>query len=196
MRKFIFILIITAVSLTAIGRTIKLEYGEFNDDLKQLTEFENIDLLKIRLISDTIGGKYDLVAVTVSPDSTSEQLISAFMPVKLNKDTVEWNVFAQPLSSDSVKIGIMRTNYRSNIHHVPTKMYILFNYLGQKEFNHSEEIPLFVYSQGAEQEIEFKGQTAKIYQYCEVRDSGKHPSEWGKSFNLPTYVYYVLRPKK
>ena len=75
-------------------------------------------------------------------------------------------------------------------------MYILFNYLGQKEFNQKEEIPLFAYSQGAEFEIEYNGETAKGYHYCRVRDCGKHPSEWGKLFNLPSYVYYVLRPKE
>ena len=187
---------VAVVSLAAIGRTVKLEYGEFNDDLKQLTEFQDIDILKIRLVSDSIGGEYDLVAVTVSPDSIQEQLISKFMPVKLSKDTVEWNVFAKPLSPDSVKIGVLRTNYMPIIHHVPTKMCILFNYLGQKEFNQMEEIPLFAYSQGAEYEFEYNGEIAKVYQYCEVRDCGKHPSEWGKLFNLPTYVYYVLRPRE
>lgn len=195
MRKLFFILIAAVFSLAAIGRTVKLEYGEFDDDLKQLAEFENIDLLKIRLISDTAGGEYDLVAVTIFPDSVHEQLISTFMPIELRKDTTEWNVFAKPLSPDSVRIGIKRTNYQPIVHHVPTKMSILFNYLSQREFHDTEEIPLFVYSEGKKHDIEWDGQIVKAYQYCEVRECGKHPSEWGKAFDLPTYVYYVLRPK-
>lgn len=43
---------------------------------------------------------------------------------------------------------------------------------------------------------DLKLQVATAYNYCSLRDSGKHPSEWGKLFNLPTYIYYTLRPVK
>lgn len=79
---------------------------------------------------------------------------------------------------------------------MPTFQCILYNYLTQSEFDTDEEIPLFAYARGAEHEIEWDGQKLKAYNYCMVRECGKHPSEWGVTFHLPTYIYYVLRPKK
>lgn len=194
MRKLL-ILIAALVSFAAFAGTVKLEYGEFDDDLRQLAEFEELRMLKIFLMADSVESKYDLVAVTVTPDSVSEQLISIVMPVTLNRDTIEWNVFAKPLSEESVKIRISGTGCPTRIHDMPTAMSILFECMAQTEFDEKEEIPLFAYSPGAEFEMNWNGETVKGYQYCQVRDCGKHPSEWGKTFNLPSYVYYVLRPK-
>jgi len=194
MKKLLLILVVSVFSVTAIGRSVKIEYGEFDNDFRQLAEFENIELLKLRLVSDSVGADYNLVAVTVSPDSISEQLISTIMPIKLMQDTTEWNVFAKPLSNDSVKIGVPGTNCMAQIHQVSTPMAILLIYKAQTEFNNNEEIPLFAYAQGAEFEMEWQGEIVKGYNYCKVRDCGKHPSEWGKIFKLPTFVYYVLRP--
>lgn len=196
MRKYVFILLATVVSLIAVGRTIKLEYLQFDKDLKQLADFAGYDLMKIQLTSDTAGAEYDLIAVTVMPDSVSEELISTVIPVKLHKDTVEWNVIAQPLGSDSVKIGVPGTGYKPTVSHIPTNMKILMECQAQSEFNGNEEIPLFAYTRGKEFEAEWNGKKVKAYQFCEVRQSGKHPSQWGKMFNLPPYVYYVLRPRK
>lgn len=195
MKKFLVTSIISVISLAAIAHTIKLEYGEFEKDLQRLADFEEIQLLKVRLSVDSVGKEYDLVAVTVSPDSITEQLVSTVLPIKLLHDTTEYAVFAKPLGNDSVKIQVAGSNYHPTIHKMPTSMCILFNYTSQDEFESDDEIPLFVYAPGAEFEMEWEGQKVKGYHYCQVRDCGKHPSQWGKAFGLPTYVYYVLRPK-
>ena len=196
MKKVVFILLASVLSLAALARTVRLTYGEFDTDLRQLADFEDIELLKIKLTVDSVGGEYDLVAVTVTPDSIIEQLISSYMPVKLGRDSIEFNVFAKPLGSDSVRIQLAGSNYQPHVHKVPTWMCILFNCVAQTEFNSDEEIPLFAYAPGAEYEMEFNGQKVRGYQYCQVRDSGKHPSQWGKTFSLPPYIYYTLPPKK
>lgn len=195
-KRILMAIAVSAISLAAIADTIKLEYGEFDSDLRQLADFEEIQLLKIKLYRDTVETDYDLVAVTVSPDSISEQLISTVMPITLRHDTTEFNVLAKPLGNDSVRIQVAGSNYKSVVHIVPTFQCILYNYLTQSEFDTDEEIPLFAYARGAEHEIEWDGQKLKAYNYCMVRECGKHPSEWGKTFHLPTYIYYVLRPKK
>lgn len=186
-------LFFSACSFSVFAQSITIKHGEFNDDLRQLAQFENIELLKINFSTDSIEGRYNLIAVTVTPDSISEELLSVIMPIRIKNGT-EFNVMAKPLDTDSVKISVMGTNYPARVHSAHTPNSIIFEYTTQTEFNVGEEIPLFAYAQGKKFETEWNGQLAIGFNYCKVRDSGKHPSEWGKEFNLPTYVYYTLRP--
>lgn len=106
--------------------------------------------------------------------------------------------FAQASSNDTAHIAIMHPIYSEWNIPINTQNCILMETLPLHAYATADTIPLIAYTTGHEVTIEWNGQPTKAIDFCGVRYSKKHPSEWHKAFNLKDYLYFelILSPRK
>lgn len=183
------------ISATAQSDSIHLEFVRPYDNLSvRLAEFNGINVLTPRLTGCIKDKAYNIYAITMSTDSTSEQKVTLF-PIVSSTDTLEIDIFAKALSTDTVKVGF--APWVPNIvFRQPTANCLLIEALAQHAFSPDDEIPLAAYSTGRHSKVNVGGIIYDSYQICEVRQSGVPMKNWCKEFDIPAYTYFVLRPNK
>lgn len=200
MKKSVLLALMTAVTATTIhsqeqADSVRLEFYHHDDMYaERLAQFQGIYSLSFRLINEGGPKSYDLYAVKVSPDTTVESKIS-MLPITLQTDTVEVNMFAQAVDSASAKLAITPFSGILEIHQ-PTSQCLLIEALPKGAFAPGEEIPLAGYSTGRRFKVEIDGNVYDAYQICDVRQSGISVADWGREFDLPPYTYFTLKPKE
>lgn len=193
--KGLFLLFLAFLAFSLSGRNVNLEFLSPTDRYAyDLASFQGINSLSFRIVTDSSGAEYDLVAVEVWPDSVVERHVG-LLPVRLHTDTMEVNVFAKALDAESAKVAIPAWGVMDDIVRQPTAHHILIECIEKDSFCTDDEIPLFAYSGGRPFKVSIGGEIMEAYQFCDVRNSGMHPSAWGKEFNLLPYTYYLLRPR-
>ena len=87
--KGLFLLFLAFLALSLSGRNVNLEFLSPTDRYAyDLASFQGINSLSFRIVTDSSGAEYDLVAVQVWPDSVVERHVG-LLPVRLHTDTME-----------------------------------------------------------------------------------------------------------
>ena len=132
--KGLFLLFLAFLALSLSGRNIDLEFLSPTDRYAyDLASFQGINSLSFRIVTDSSGAEYDLVAVEVWPDSVVERHVG-LLPVRLHTDTMEVNVFAQALDAESAKVAIPAWGVMDDIVRQPTSHHILIECIAKDGF--------------------------------------------------------------
>ena len=172
--------------------TISVIYESPKDAFVQkLMDFQGIFGFDVTVKTSQKGLPYKLCMVRCTNGKAERKVLNEELPCKMDSVS-HFYFFAQAESADSVHIGCQ---YRVGTNlHIPivTKNYILMETLPTKTYTVSDRIPLMAYTTGHRCEMNFNGQIVEAIDYCGVRYSKTHPSEWYEKFNIQDYIYFEL----
>lgn len=115
----------------------------------------------------------------IMPDST--QLCVTTMAV----DSMNCIVYVSPSIGAKIKVEM------------PTNQCLLIDYRNEDGYTPGDTIPLMAYSTGICKEMDLgNGHTVKAHDICGLRFSKIPLSEWHKTFNIPSYIYFEAVPVK
>lgn len=177
--------------------TVSYEWPQEHQDLlRDLMEFQGIHCFDVQVRS-TCRLPYTLSLVH-SVDGREERT-DIFSPFPLALDTLRtFRFIAQAVSPDTVRIAYKgQLNAEQKIA-MPTRNCILMETLPPHAYAPVDTIPLIAYTKGHETSVEINGQEMTGIDFCGVRYSGKHPSEWHQAFGIKDYIYFelILSPRK
>lgn len=194
-RILIALIILSASALHAFSAspqasdTISIKFSLPGDIfLQQLMQYQGIYAISVSLASDQ-KCEFTMEMVKSDHGTISRNPLYVY-PTELSPDTTVINFMSAPYRNDSIKIGTR--NVWDIIEAYPNAL--LIEALPLRTYTSRDTIPLAIYSQGIEREINFRGKNVKAYDICGVRYSKKHPSEWGKEFNIDKYLWFELVP--
>lgn len=172
--------------------TISVSY-KLPDDLfmYKLMEFQGINGFDVVVKGNMKRMPYKVYMVRCKDGKAEEKLLNKDIPCEM--DSVQhFYFFAQAESADTAHISI---TYRvTEDLHIPiaTKNCILMETLPVKAYTVADRIPLIAYTTGHETKMEFNGQIFTAIDFCGVRFSKTHPSEWYEKFNIKDYIYFEI----
>lgn len=182
---------------TADSITVTYEWPQEHQDLlRDLMDFQGIHCFDVR-VKSTCKLPYTLSMVHCVDGQ--EERTDIFSPFPLELDTLtSFRFIAQAVSADTVRIAYKgQLNSEQKIA-IPTRYCILMETLPPHAYAPTDTIPLIAYTPGHEVSVEINGQELKRIDFCGVRFSGKHPSEWHRAFGIKDYIYFelILSPRK
>lgn len=194
MKNFLCVLIFVSlctVSMVAQD-TISISYQSPKDVFMQkLMDFQGIFGFDVIVRTSHKNLPYKLHMVRCTDGKTEKKALNEEIPCEM--DSVQhFYFFAQAESTDSVHIDCQHRV--GTILHIPiaTKNCILMETLPVKTYTSADRIPLMAYTTGHRYEMNFNGQKVEAIDYCGVRYSKTHPSEWYEKFNIQDYIYFEL----
>lgn len=167
--------------------SVSYEYSQDNF-LRQLMNFQGIYGINVIVKGCPKETPYQLYMVRNTEGKTERKRIDpGFFSMRDSIQSLYF--FAQAESADTLHINCSSIDL-----HIPiaTKNCILLETLPIKAYNIADTIPLIAYSTGKKMELELNGETVEAIDFCGVRYSNTHPSEWYNKFNIKDYLYFEL----
>lgn len=195
MKNYLFIWVLTLLCTTSLlaQDTISVSY-EFPKDtfVYNLMRFQNIYACNVTVKGNHLKNRpYKLYMIHSKEGKTERKELNSMFSCSM--DSVEhFYFFAQPETPDTAHL---RCFYRLETDlHLPieTKYCILMETLPVKTYTVADRIPLIAYTSGKETNITLNGEVMKAIDYCGVRYSNTHPSEWFEKFNIQNYIYFEI----
>ncbi len=177
--------------------TVAYEWPQEDQDLlRDLMEFQGIHCFDVQVRS-TSKLPYTLSLVHIVDGR--EERSDIFSPFPLALDTLRtFRFIAQAVSPDTVRIAYKGQLNSERKIAMPTRHCILMETLPPHAYAPTDTIPLIAYTPGHETSVNMNGQEMTGIDFCGVRFSGKHPSEWHQAFGIKNYFYFelILSPRK
>lgn len=194
MKSYLFTWVLAFLCTTSIVAqdTISIRY-EFPKDtfVYNLMRFQHIDALDVTVKGNLKNRAYKLYMIRNQEGKSERKELNAMFSCRM--DSVEhFSFFARPETPDTAHI---RCFYGSDVDlHLPieTKHCILMETLPTQSYTVTDRIPLIAYTSGEEKNITFNGETMQAIDYCAVRYSQTHPSEWFEKFKIKDYIYFEI----
>lgn len=136
---------------------------------------------------------YILYMVRCTDGNIRREALNEIRPLEIDSLS-HFQFFAQAQSADTAHIAI-QSPIGVNFHiHMSTKDCILMETLPVRTYTTQDTIPLIAYTTGHKRTVTWNGQEGTFIDYCGIRFSKTHPSEWYKKFNIKDYIYFELEP--
>ena len=173
--------------------TISVFYETPQDNFVQgLMEFQGIYGFNVQVKTD-LKVSYLLYMVQCTNGTSTRKALNKVRPLDINGQT-NFQFFAKAQSPDTAHIAIQSPIGMSLYLPVPTEGCILMETLPTHTYTAKDRIPLIAYTTGHKRTITWSGQEGTLIDYCGVRFSKSHPSEWYKKFHIKDYIYFELEP--
>ena len=174
------------------GDSITVSY-EYPDDkyLRGMMHFSGIHCFDVKLKSTAPPQLYKLQMVRCTDGKTERTDMFGGMYNRLDSIN-SFLFFAQAESADTVHISCSGRMFIEQHIPIPTQGCILMETLPVRAYTPADTIPLIAYTTGHQKETVWHGQKGTYIDFCEVRFSKTHPSEWHEKFGIKDYLYFDL----
>ncbi|MCD7969406.1 MAG: hypothetical protein LUF87_03540 [Alistipes sp.] len=127
--------------------------------------------------------------IVTGPEVVTNEM-AIYSPMK--SDTVIIKAMASRVSDETFKLYIVieDTYYNLREMEMPYEYHMLLE--TELETPADRDIPVFAYTPGIKTTREYYGEEHEVVDYCGLRDSLVHPSQWYERFGITNYIYYTV----
>jgi len=170
---------------------ISLNYQSIEDlDVIMIENLMDINSVNAELAGELTNKKAVLTEYIVNGMEVSSSVLQIHTPIK--SDTIIIKAKASRISEENLKLYIVieDTYYDLRTISMVNDQQILMETELVTELAH--DIPVFAYTTGVKKTVKFRGELHEAIDYCGLRDSKIHPSQWFEKFGITNYIYYTI----